>query len=239
MLSVVIPVFNEEEVLERSVEKLINYLSSKSRPFEVIAVDNGSVDKTSSIGKYLSEKHSCFHFLQIAERGVGRAFVHGVRHAQYEKIVAIDADLSSELIFIDYAEELLELSHMVVGSKTLGYQKRSFLRIMGSQLYILIVQFLFKLTVTDYSPDSKAYKRSEILPILDHIDLWTGFVFEISLYLRLKNRRVVQVGVDCDDNRVSHFNVWHEAVYRYSHLYRCWKLLKNPQSWIHGSLSGR
>ena len=152
MISIVIPVYNEEEVLEKNLEKLHAFLSQKpNRPFEILVVDNGSIDKTPEIARRIQSGSAWFRYFQIPERSVGKAFARGVREARYDFIVSQDADLSTNLDFIDEAEHLLQISSMVVGSKTLGNQKRSLTRVIGSQVYLAITQMLFRMTLTDFS----------------------------------------------------------------------------------------
>ena len=232
MISIVIPVFNEEEILKNSIEKLSEWLGMRPTPFEVIVVDNGSRDRTPEIGKELESTYKWFRFYKIPEKSVGRAFAKGVREAKYPYIISLDADLSSDLIFIQYAESLLKYSAMVVGSKALGQQNRSVLRILGSQFYLFVTQVLFRMSITDYSMSSKAYRREAILPILDEIDAWTAYVFEICVWLVTNKKAVLQIGIGCEDLRQSRFNIWHEGFYRYWNLYRVWKELKDPKSWL-------
>ncbi len=231
MISIVIPVLNEEEILRKSVARLSDWLSLRTVPFEVIVVDNGSTDQTAKIAEELEKTYSWFRFFQIPQKSVGRAFAKGVREARYPYIISLDCDLSIDLIFIQYAESLLKYSAMVVGSKTLGNQKRSFIRVLGSQVYLFVTQVLFNMTITDFSMGAKAYRRELILPILDQIDWWTAYVFEICVWLTFHKKTVIQVGVSCEDLRKSRFNIWHEGFYRYANLYRVWKELKNPDSW--------
>ena len=232
MISIVIPVFNEELILKGSIEKLSVWLKDHPTPFEVIAVDNGSTDRTPELAREIEKIYPWFRFFQIPQKSVGKAFAKGVREAKYEFIISLDADLSVGLIFIEYAESLLKYSSMVVGSKTLGQQKRSMVRILGSQIYLVVTQVLFQMTITDFSMGAKGYRKSVILPILDSIDTWTAYVFEICTWLILNKKTVLQIGVFCDDNRKSRFNIWHEGYYRYMNLYRVWKELKNPESWF-------
>lgn len=232
MISIVVPVYNEESVLRDSLSRLADFFSSRSHAFEVLAIDNGSTDGTERIARELEKTYSWFRYFQIQERSVGRAFAKGVREARYPHIVSMDADLSVELIFIDRAEGLLKNADMVVGSKTLGQQKRSFVRVVGSQLYLFVTQLLFQMTITDFSMGAKAYKRELLLPILDEIDDWTAYVFEICVWLLRNQRTIVQIGVNCSDFRQSRFNIWHEGFYRYWNLYRVWKEMRDPQSWF-------
>jgi len=232
LTTVLIPVYNEEEILKNSCEKVHSYLAERNIAHEVLVVSNGSTDDTARIARELASQSEWFRFIELNERGVGRAFAAGVRAARGEYIVSLDADLSFDMRFVEYAQDLLRHADMVVGSKTLGRQRRSVLRVVASQLYILCAQFFFDLTVSDYSIGCKAYRRAGIIAALDHLDGWTGYVFELCLYMKLTGRRVLQVGVDCDDRRPSHFSLTHEGLYRYRHLYRCWKVQRSAQGWL-------
>lgn len=232
MISIVIPVFNEEEVLAQSVQKLSDWLSHRTTPFEVMVVDNGSTDQTKKIALELETQYRWFRYLSVPENSVGKAFAKGVRESKYPYIISLDADLSVDLIFIQYAESLLKYSAMVVGSKSLGHQKRSFIRVLGSQFYLFVTQVLFQMTITDYSMGAKAYRKDVILPILDYIDTWTAYVFEICVWLTFHKKTVLQIGVECEDHRQSHFNIWHEGFYRYWNLYRVYRELKDTSTWF-------
>lgn len=232
MISVVIPVYNEAELLERSVRSVNEYLKTRGIEHEVIVVSNGSTDTTAAIARELAEKNSWLRFFELPARGPGAAFVAGVREARGEIIVSLDADLSSELRFLDFANDLLKYADMVVGSKTLGRQRRSAVRVIGSQLYLLFTYLLFDLTISDYSIGCKAYRRDAIQAALPHLDSWTGYVFELCLFLNVRGKKILQVGIECDDRRKSRFNLIHEAFHRYTHLYRCRRLLSRPNSWF-------
>ncbi len=232
MISIVIPVLNEELILRDSVDKLAQWFRFRTDPYEVIIVDNGSTDKTWQIAQELSQEYPWFKAVQIPMKSVGRAFAAGVKKAQYQNIISLDCDLSTDLNFIHFAEGLLKYSAMVVGSKTLGQQKRSWFRILGSQTYLIFTQVLFQMTLTDFSMGAKAYKKEEILPILDKIDFWTAYVFEICVWLTLNQRPILQVGVTCNDTRKSRFNLLHEGFYRYSNLFKVKRRIQNPSDWF-------
>jgi len=231
MISIVIPVYNEEELLRDNVQRLSRWLLEQQIQSEILVVDNGSVDRTPQISREL-EKENLIRYFRINERSVGRAFALGVREARSPWIVSVDADLSADLMFIAMAQSLMPYADMIVGSKVLGKQKRSLVRILGSQVYLIFTQILFQMTITDYSMSAKAYRRETVLPILDQIDPWTAYVFETCVWLNKQKKTIVQIGVDCDDHRKSHFNIWHEGFYRYAHLFRLWRRLKDPSSWF-------
>ena len=232
MLSIIIPVYNEESLLEKSVSTVCDFINLRNLAYEIIIVSNGSTDQTAEIGKELERSGKC-RFFELPQRGPGRAFVEGVREAKGDYIISLDVDLSSELRFIDYAHDLLKYADMVVGSKTMGKQRRSPLRILGSQLYILLTLIFFDLTISDYSIGAKAYRRESILAALPNLDTWTGYVFELCLFLHKQKKHIIQVGIECDDRRSSRFNLLHEGVYRFYHLYRSRRQLKED-GWIMG-----
>lgn len=232
MLSVLIPVYNEEELIEQSALRIHDHLSRSQIDHEVIVTSNGSNDRTVEIGRRLESQYSWFRLKDLPEKSVGKAFVTGVREARGEFVVSMDADLSVELTFLDFAHELLKHAGMVVGSKTMGRQRRSFFRVFASQFYIFFTYLLFDLTISDYSMAAKAFRRESILPALDHLDSWTGYTFELALFLHGRNEKIIQVGVDCDDRRPSRFRLLHEGFYRYAHLYRCARERRRPGSWL-------
>jgi len=232
-ITILIPAYNEERILQSSIEKVHLFLDEHGVQHEIIVTSNGSTDRTVEIGNFLAERYSWLRFYSVEKRSVGEAFRCGVTHSMNEFLITLDADLSSELTFILDAAGLLEQSSMVVGCKTLGQQRRSVVRILGSQIYLIWTQLVFGLSLLDYSLGSKAYRRSSILPILKFLTPWTGYPLEISLYLHLNGKRIVQIGVNCDDKRKSHFNLLHEGFYRYWHLLYCWRNLRRKKSWFH------
>jgi len=233
MISFLIPVYNEETLLENTVSTVSEYAERCGLDYEIIVVDNGSTDATLPIGEDLAAKHDFFRIFHLDERSVGKAFVLGVESANGEIVISLDADLSSDLTFIDYVSELDLHFDMLVGSKTMGNQRRTVTRIVGSFLYIFFTQVVFDMSISDFSLGAKAYRREAILEALPHLDDWTGYVFELCLFLNLRAKRVIQVGINCEDTRKSRFNLLHEGLYRYAHLYRCWRRVRDKQSWFH------
>jgi glycosyltransferase involved in cell wall biosynthesis len=232
MYSLFIPVFNEEEILEENTLRVHDYASKFKLEHEVVIVSNGSDDGTVAIGERLAKEHKWLKFFSLEEKGPGLAFVKGVRESSGQWIITLDADLSSELTFIEFARDLLPHADMVAGSKTMGSQRRGVVRVIGSQTYILFTQILFNLTISDYSLGAKAYRRDSILPLLDNIDHWTGYVFEICAHIQGQGGKIIQVGIECDDTRVSRFNLFHEGFYRYKHLFNTFKKIRSSPNWL-------
>lgn len=232
MLTVIIPTYNESERIESSVNKVHEYLFEKKINHEILVVDNGSDDGTFDICRRIQGEHSWFRTFSLEKRGPGLAFALGVKEARGTSVLSLDADLSSSLDFVGEAFTLLDHSQVVIGSKSMGVQRRTPTRVFGSYLYISIAQLLFDLSITDYSIGCKAFKRELILPVISQLDPWTGYVFEICLYCKLRQIHILEIGVECEDKNPSRFNLGFEALYRFRHLFRTKRMMANKQFWI-------
>ena len=96
LLSVVIPAYNEEQRLPRTVEQIERYLDGKSVHYELILVDDGSTDGTRQVMDAAAERNPKVRIEALpANRGKGRALAAGVATARGEKVLLTDADLST------------------------------------------------------------------------------------------------------------------------------------------------
>jgi glycosyltransferase involved in cell wall biosynthesis len=217
--TVIVPVYNEETILKANVERLITYNLLLNTDFEVIAVSNGSTDRSEAVGLALEKEFPQFKFLGLPERGVGRAFKHGLLEAKYENIIFMDADLSADLVFIKAAGRLLADHVLVLGTKIGGLQNRSLFRQIGSFIFYLSVLGLTGLKFTDYAPGAKAYRKSFLQKYFSYIDDYTSFVLNLTFIAAVKKEPVAEIAIACDDRRKSRFNLWREAVSKYQGLF--------------------
>ena len=217
-----IPVYNEEAILVPNTERLIAFLDGLGRQYEVLIGSNGSTDSTTALGADLSRRFSQVTFFHMPERGVGLAFREFVRRARQPLLVSVDMDLSIDLDFVPKALELLETNDIVVGSKKMGNQQRSFLRKLGSDSFLRATRLLLGLDYDDYSIAAKAFRLETVRRFQDRINEGSSYVLEICYLTRRAGGRIVQVPVSCEDWRASKFNLVREALYKYGHLLRLW-----------------
>lgn len=217
-----IPVYNEEAILVPNTERLIAFLDGLGREYEVLIGSNGSTDSTTALGADLSRRFKQVTFFHIPERGVGLAFREFVHRARHPLLVSMDMDLSIDLAFMPAALDLLEQNDIVVGSKKMGNQQRSFLRKLGSDSFLRATRLLLGLDYDDYSIAAKAFRVETVRRFADRINEGSSYVLEICYLTKRAGGRIVQVPVSCEDWRKSKFNLVHEALYKYGHLLRLW-----------------
>ena len=217
-----IPVYNEEAILVPNTERLLAFLDSLGREYEVIIGSNGSTDSTTAIGTDLNRRFPCVQFFHMPARGVGLAFREFVERARYPYLISVDMDLSIDLAFISTALELLESNDIVVGSKRMGNQKRSLFRKIGSDSFLRATRLLLGLTYDDYSIAAKGYRVETVRRFAGRINEGSSYVIELCFLTKRGGGRIIQIPVECEDWRKSKFNLVHEAIYKYSHLFGLW-----------------
>ena len=132
LLSVVIPAYNEEDRLASSLEQIISYLERRPHPFELIVVDDGSVDGTFRIGDLFSERRKDNWSLRVlhneTNRGKGYSVRRGMLDARGAYALFSDADLSTPIQEISKLE-----AAMVEGPFQVAFGSRD---VEGSQVEV-------------------------------------------------------------------------------------------------------
>ena len=97
-LSIIIPAYNEEKRLSKTLEALDRYLSNQSYDYEILVVDNGSTDKTAPIVRNLANQVKGLRLIEgSSTRGKGFAVKKGILASQGDFRIFIDADNSTSI----------------------------------------------------------------------------------------------------------------------------------------------
>ncbi len=164
--SIVIPVFNEEEILEKRIRNLAVDLQKYFHEFEIIITENGSVDNTKAIIRKLASELSCVVAeIDDGEGDYGQALINGINRAKFEYITIFELDYL-DMLFLEKSNELLSKFDLIIGSKKLSgdLDKRPFKRKIFTWLYNTGLRLTCNLRLTE-THGLKTFKKSK----LDHI----------------------------------------------------------------------
>jgi dolichol-phosphate mannosyltransferase len=168
-LSIVIPIYNESDNIFQNLEECVKTIDSFGIKYEIIAVNDGSIDDTEQKVMDAAKKYPSINVITYSDnRGKGNAIIEGVKHASGSKVCFLDADL--ELHPRQLKSFLKEMDRtnadVVIGSKrhpdsvVMNYPKN---RVWLSKGYNLMVKILFNLNLTDTQPGLKLFKREVLV----------------------------------------------------------------------------
>jgi glycosyltransferase involved in cell wall biosynthesis len=163
--SILIPVYNEEEILESSVKAIISKVPKTKRGFELLICENGSTDETVRIAKKLKKEMKIFNYFSLGEPNYGKALQKGIENAKYDRIIVFEIDYYS-MEFLTESLHLLDKFDLIVGSKRApgAIDKRPYLRRFITWGFNASLKVLLGFKGTD-THGLKAFKRDKLLPI--------------------------------------------------------------------------
>ncbi len=164
LVSVVMPVFNGEQYIGRSIHAVSALLERYGIPFEIVVVDDGSRDNTRLRALEAASRYPNVRVVGYGRnRGKGAAFLYGYRHSRGDVVVLFDADLDipPQQIPVLLAVMRRTGADIVVTNKwhPLSHTRASKLRRFLSRSYNALVRLLTGLDLRDTQTGAKAIKR--------------------------------------------------------------------------------
>jgi len=164
-ISIIIPGFNEAQSIRSLFERIAGALHDTAIAYEIIYVDDHSMDQTVNVIKQLQDKYPVVLVNKKGRRGKSSAILEGIPHARYDLILLIDADMQ-------YPPE--KIPEMVIKSKSYGAvvadrtsYNSSILRKIPSRLNAFIFGKILLGINVDVQSGLKLVKKN----IFDHLDV--------------------------------------------------------------------
>jgi undecaprenyl-phosphate 4-deoxy-4-formamido-L-arabinose transferase len=176
MVSVVIPVFNEEGNLPALLPRLLPVLKALDRPFEVVFVDDGSRDRSLEILRAAAANHPAAVKVVELVRNAGQhmAIMAAFTATSGEYVITLDADLQNPPEEIPKLVAELDGGHDVVGTIRMNRQD-SFFRKAASRLVNRTTAMLTGMKLNDYGCMLRGYHR-DIVDVMTASDEVSTFI---------------------------------------------------------------
>tara|TARA_B100001971_G_scaffold180649_1_gene176934 strand:+ start:1301 stop:2065 length:765 start_codon:yes stop_codon:yes gene_type:complete len=201
-VSVVMPVYNVESVIKKSINEANQRLVDLNVSYEIIVVDDGSKDATSRIAK--SVKNSNVRVLSYkANQGKGFALTMGAINASSDYIVFIDGDSQINTKILKRFISALDNADIVVGSKRHpdSVVDVPVLRQFLSLGFNILVRLMTGIKLWDTQVGFKAFRRDALIDIMKLISVRKyAFDVEVLTIATLLKKRIAIVPVEIHGN---------------------------------------
>lgn len=167
-VSIVIPIYNEEGILQASVAGLYEALEEVDWPFEIILSENGSKDSTVELARKLQKRHPTLRLIHSDEPDYGKALRRGILEARGEIVMCDEIDLCDVDFYKRAMIELERGADFVVGSKVLdrSLDKRPAYRRAATLVINSLLRIFLNFRGTD-THGLKALRRERVLAVVD------------------------------------------------------------------------
>ena len=188
-LSIILPAYNEELRISKTLKELTNFLDQTEIIFEIIIVTDGCTDKTPEKVKSFSKIDGRVISLNFQYRlGKGGAIIEGLKRSKGDQVIYMDSDGSippyeineMNILLSKYDYDVLLGSRWVQGSHIL--RRQTLIRLLASRIFNLMIRILFDLPYKDTQCGFKAFKSGVIPSIIKDIES-KGYVFDIELII--------------------------------------------------------
>ncbi len=159
-ISLVIPVFNEEENLREFHKRITEVMSNESYEYNIIFVDDGSKDGSRAILNELSKKD--YHveaYLLSRNYGHQMAITCGLDNADGDAVISMDGDLQHPPELVPEMLRLWEQGYEIVQTKRLATEDAGLVKNITSSVYYKIINALSKVEITPGGSDFRLMDR--------------------------------------------------------------------------------
>jgi glycosyltransferase involved in cell wall biosynthesis len=186
-VSVIIPAYNEEDVIAESLKETVKVFDDFGCSYEIIVVDDGSADDTYQNALKAASKHHNIIVKRINKnRGKGRGLKVGFRQASGEYVIFLDADMELHPSQIQTFFDILRLDEadVVIGSKRHPNSRLHYPwnRRIISKVYFFLIKILFGLPIGDTQTGLKLFKYGVLKKVFPRV-LVKAFGYDLEILI--------------------------------------------------------
>ena len=199
MLTIIVPVRNETNVINEVFEYFFNNL--KNINYEVLIINDFSNDDTFEKCKILVNKYKNFKVLDNKKKGLGGAINLGIKESSGDYVSIMMADLSDDISDLIKYYELISTKEFdaILGSRFLkGSNVKDYpiQKLILNRVFNFMVSIIFLNKYNDYTNAFKIYKRSALSEIMPLISESFNIFLEIPLKIISRNYKYKIISVN-------------------------------------------
>jgi len=186
-ISLIIPAFNEEAIIGKTIDLVFDFLRENYKKFEVIIADDGSEDETPEIVREKKKKLPQLRFVRNQKNsGRGSILTKAFKSGNGDYLIYLDADIPAQLDLINKLTRAMSLgADIAIASKyknkTSGNHPLS--RKIFGNTYSRLISLLFGENIKDYSFGFKGFKREVIRNLIGTVEN-NGWFWDAEIVLR-------------------------------------------------------
>lgn len=217
--SFIFPIHNEEAILANQIRIFNNFLEeNKIQNYEIILIENGSIDNSFRIISNLSKTYKEIKFYHLSKASYGLAIKNGLLLARGKYLILLDIDFFN-LNFLKKGLKEITKYQLIVASKSLikGSDQRPFRYRMRTKVFQLITRYIFNYPGTD-THGNKIIQNSLSLKKIIYSSFTKYEFFDTELLLRMmrtKTFKLKEISTITGEIRTSRYS----SIRRY---YLCW-----------------
>lgn len=189
-VSIVMPAYNEEDIIASVVHKCATYLEGVCPDYEIVVVNDGSKDRTGEILDALHAENPKVKPVHQPNKGYGGALQTGFANAHKDYVFFMDSDNQFDIAELDKL-----IPHLGQVDVVLGYRQHRqdhFGRKLNAFGWKTLVNILFRLGVRDIDCAFKVFKHDKLQMALPESQ---GAMINTEMLVKLKRRKVKWVEV--------------------------------------------
>lgn len=166
-LTLLIPVHNEEQIIEEQTLKLIDHIGKVTDSYEFLFVENGSIDKTMQIINKLQRKFNFIRAIRLPKADYSTAVIEGIKAARGEFTIVLGIDFA-DINVINRCFKALNHADVVICSKNKGLDRRSLISRLINLTYNVCARLVFGLKHSDVE-GYHGYRTNKIQKLVENV----------------------------------------------------------------------